>query len=90
MTASLMTEMRGFLDAVETFETSVARWFRIDQSDLRWFTLLPDAEDGMSRSEIEATSKLSVDGLGDTLRRLEDAGHVHIARGDEERVTLAP
>jgi hypothetical protein len=85
--ASVMSELRGYLAAVDAYETAVARQFGLDRAALRWFGVLADA-DGMSRAELQAEAGLSADALDDVLRRLELAGHVQSLPDD--RVAMAP
>jgi hypothetical protein len=70
--ASVMAELRGYIDAVDDFETSIAQRFGLGRRDLRWFTALRDP-DGVARGELET---LGGEDLGEKLQRLHDDGHV--------------
>jgi hypothetical protein len=87
MVPTVMTELRTFLDAVERFETTVADWFGIARSDLRWFELLLKCEEGATRAQLERATTLAPEELDERLGRLQQAGHVRVAHN---RVMLAP
>jgi hypothetical protein len=70
--ASVMAELRGYIDAVDDFETAVAQHFGLTRRQLRWFIALRD-RDEVPISELE--------GISDALEQLEHDGHVRVADG---------
>jgi Sugar-specific transcriptional regulator TrmB len=90
LTGSVMEELQRLLDAAVAFETGVARHYGLNRADMRWFTALGAAENGMTATEIAAAADRSLTDVDQALRRLRELGHVKLAAGAEERVALAP
>jgi hypothetical protein len=70
--ASVMAELRGYIDAVDEFETAVGQHFGLTRRQLRSFLALRERDD-VPIGELE--------GLSEVLEQLERDGHVRIADG---------
>jgi hypothetical protein len=90
LTGSVMEELQRLLDAAVAFETVVARHYDLDREDMRWFTALGAADNGMTATEIAAAAERSLTEVERALWRLRELGHVKLVAGAEERVALAP
>jgi hypothetical protein len=70
--ASVMAELRGYIDAVDEFETAVAQDFGLTRRQLRSFIALRE-RDEVPIGELEAISEV--------LEQLERDGHVRVVDG---------
>jgi DNA-binding MarR family transcriptional regulator len=85
--ASVMDELRAYIDAVDAFETALARRYGVERSDLRWLTTLAGA-DALTAAELARASGVPEETVAAGLSRLEQGGHLSRTPGDGERVSM--
>jgi DNA-binding MarR family transcriptional regulator len=85
--ASVMEELRGYIDAVDAFETELARQYGLERRDLRWLMPLARA-DALTAAELARAGGASPEAIAAGLSRLEAGGHLRRMPGPDELVAM--